>query len=193
MILALAGRRVDPADAAVVRFPLQNTAAVRGRIAAILASTQATSLVCSAACGSDLLALDAAHELALDCHIVLPFAKERFRATSVVDRPGEWGALFDRIVERAEVEGNLVILNLDKADDASFLAVNQAILAHARAIARSHAQPVEAALVWDGKPRDEMDITAAFGDAAKILGIPLREVSTLQAPSDKMTAWPHKS
>jgi hypothetical protein len=193
MILALAGRRVDPADAAVVRFPLQNTTAVRGRIAAVLASTQATSLVCSAACGSDLLALDAAHELALDCHIVLPFAKERFRATSVVDRPGEWGGLFDRIVERAEAEGNLIILNLDKADDASFLAVNQAILAHARAIARSHAQPVEAALIWDGKPRDEMDITVAFGNAAKTLGIPLREVSTLQVPSDKMAAWPHKS
>jgi hypothetical protein len=193
MILALAGRRVDPANATATRFPLENADAVRERIAALLANTQTTTLVCSAACGSDLLALDAAGKLALDCHIVLPFAKERFRVTSVVDRPGEWGPLFDRTIEHTEAAGKLVILNLPEDDDASYLAVNQTILARARAIARSQAQPVEAALVWEGRPRQGIDITAAFGTAAKTLGIPLREVSTLQAPFDKMAAWQHKS
>jgi len=193
MILALAGRRVDSPDAVVVRFPLENADSVKTRIAGLLGATQATSLVCSAACGSDLLALEAAHELGLDCHIILPFAKELFRATSVLDRPGAWGALFDQIVERAERTGKLTVLNLQEPDDASFLAVNEAILAHARALARSQAQPIEAALVWDGKSRDGLDITAAFANAAKNLGIPLREISTLPAPFDKMTAWPHKS
>jgi hypothetical protein len=193
MILALAGRRVDAADAAAARFPLEKVAAVRARIASLLAATQTTSLVCSAACGSDLLALDAACELALNCQIVLPFSKEKFRATSVIDRPGEWGPMFDRAIERAEAMGNLVILHLPEADEASFLAVNQAILAQARAIARLQAQPLEAVLVWDGQPRDAQDITAAFGEEAKTLGIPLREVSTLEAGSDKMTAWPHKN
>jgi hypothetical protein len=193
MILALAGRRVDASDAPVARFPLENISTVRERIATLLASTQTTTLVCSAACGSDLLALEAARELAVDCHIVLPFSKDRFRATSVVDRPGEWGPIFDRSIERAEAAQNLLILNLPEADEASFLAVNQAILARARAIARSAAQPLEAVLVWDGQPRDAPDITAAFGEEAKTLGIPLREVSTLEARSDKMTAWPHKN
>ena len=193
MILALAGRRVDAPDSAVVRFPLENTDSVKTQISSLLATIQATSLVCSAACGSDLLALEAAHELGLDCHIVIPFAKERFRATSVVDRPGAWGALFDQIVERAERTGRLAILNLKESDDASYLAVNEAILAHSRALARSQAQPIEAALVWDGKSRDGMDITAAFASSAKSLGIPVREISTLPAPFDKMTAWPHKS
>lgn len=193
MILALAGRRVDPADATAARFPLENAAAVRERIAAFLARTQTTTLVCSAACGSDLLALEAARELALDSYIVLPFAKDRFRATSVVDRPGDWGSLFDRTIERAEAVGNLTTMDLPEADEASFLAANEAILAQARIIARSQAQPLEAALVWDGQPRDATDITAAFGSAAKTLGIPLREISTLQAPFDKMTAWPHQS
>ena len=193
MILALAGRRVDAPDAAVVRFPLENTSAVRRQLAGILTATQTSALVCSAACGSDLLALDAARGLALDCHIILPFAKERFRATSVIDRPGAWGALFDQIVQRAEQAGKVTVLNLPEPDEASFLAVNEAILAHARALASSEAQPIEAALVWDGKPRDGMDITAAFAGAAKSLGIPVREISTLPASFDKMTAWPHKS
>jgi hypothetical protein len=193
MILALAGRRIDPADAAVTRFPLESAPAVRERIAAVLTATQTTTLVCSAACGSDLLALEAARALALDYYIVLPFSKDRFRVTSVIDRPGEWGQLFDLAIERARATGNLLTLDLPEADEASFLAVNRAILVRARAIGRSHAEPVEAALVWDGQPRDQMDITAAFGSEAKILGIPLREISTLKAPFDKMTAWPHKS
>jgi len=165
---------------------LQNTAA-------LMITTQTTALVCSAACGADLLALEAAHELALDCYIILPYPEHRFRTTSVVDRPGEWGPIFDRVIERAESMESLFILDLPEADDASFLAVNRAILGQARVLARSSAQPLEATLVWDGQPRDATDITAAFGEEAKSLGIPLREVSTLKAPSDKMTAWPHKS
>jgi hypothetical protein len=193
MILALAGRRIDPPDASIARFPLENAAAVRERIAALMITTQTTALVCSAACGADLLALDAAHELALDCYIVLPYPEHRFRTTSVIDRPGEWGPIFDRAIERAESVESLFILDLPEADDTSFLAVNRAILGQARVLARSNAQPLEATLVWDGQPRDATDITAAFGEEAKSLGIPLREVSTLKAPSDKMTAWPHKS
>jgi hypothetical protein len=193
MILALAGRRIDPLDASPSRFPLANSVMVRERIIALMTATQTTALVCSAACGADLLALEAARELALDCYIVLPFSEHRFRITSVIDRPGEWGPIFDRAIERAEAMENLFILDLPEADDASFLIVNRAILGQARVLARSNAQPLEAVLVWDGRPRDAADITAAFGEEAKSLGIPLREVSTLPAPSDKMTAWPHKS
>jgi len=193
MILALAGRRIDPPDVSITRFPLENSAVVRERIAVLMTATQATALVCSAACGADLLALEAAHALALDCYIVLPFSEDRFRDTSVVDRPGEWGPIFDHAIERAEAMENLFILDLPDADDASYLAVNRAILGQARVLARSNAQPLEAVIVWDGQPRDATDITAAFGEEAKSLGIPLREISTLNEPSDKMTAWPQKS
>jgi hypothetical protein len=193
MILALAGRRIDPPNASTVRFPLENVAMVRERIITLLAATQATALVCSAACGADLLALDAAGELALECHIVLPFPERRFRTTSVVDRLGGWGPIFNRAIERAEAQENLFILDLPDANDATYLAVNRAILGQARVLARSSAQPLEAVLVWDGQPRDTTDITAAFGEEAKSLGIALREISTLKEASDKMTAWPQKS
>ena len=179
MIVALAGRRVDPPGAAVPRFPLENASAVRTRIAALLAATHAATLVCSAACGAYLLALDSARELSIDYHILLPFSKDRFRAISVVDRPGDWGPIFDRAIERAEAAGNLVTFDLPETEEASFLAVNQAVFTRARVIARSHAQPLQAVLVWDGQPRDAEDITAAFGAEAKGLDIPLLEISTL--------------
>jgi hypothetical protein len=96
MVIALAGRRVDPPDADFVRFPLKNVLAVRLRIRDALTRHAATTVVASAACGSDLLALDEAGALGLRRRIVLPFDRARFRMTSVVDRPGDWGALFDR-------------------------------------------------------------------------------------------------
>ena len=47
-------------------------------------------LVCSAACGADLIALQAAGRVSLRRRIVLPFEPSRFRDSSVVDRPGDW-------------------------------------------------------------------------------------------------------
>src|SRR5947209_320182 len=95
MVIALAGRRIDAPNAETPRFPLENREKVGNRIRDFLAEHGATALVCSAACGADLLALEAAEELGLRRRILLPFAPDRFRATSVTDRPGEWGPLFD--------------------------------------------------------------------------------------------------
>jgi hypothetical protein len=178
MIFALAGRRVDAPDASAARFPPENASLVASRIAELFAAKHATTLVCAAACGADLLALDAARRLGLACHIVLPYPKDRFRATSVTDRPGDWGALFDDAIARAEAAGALLELNLPEADEASFLAGNRAILDRASALARAAAEPVEAVLVWNGQSRDELDVTAAFGEEAKSLGIPLSEILT---------------
>src|SRR5687768_5169361 len=95
--IAFAGRRIDAPGARVARFPLKNVPVVTKRIQDALEAARASTLVCSAAAGADLLALTVAGQLGLGCHILLPFAIERFRVTSVIDRPDErWGALFDR-------------------------------------------------------------------------------------------------
>src|SRR5258708_23324677 len=98
MIVTLAGRRIDPLNAPVARFPVENSAEVREQLVHLLQEQGATALVCSAACGADLLGLEAAGTLGLRRRVVLSFAPERFRATSVTDRPGEWGPLYDRII-----------------------------------------------------------------------------------------------
>lgn len=87
-VVAVAGRRVDVADAQIARFPYGNSEAVRAALLRTLESAVPLLVVASAACGSDLLALDAASAIGIRTRIVLPFAPEVFRETSVVDRPG---------------------------------------------------------------------------------------------------------
>ncbi len=101
MVIALAGRRIDPPDIANPAFPLANVDAVRIRLREFFQAQSAAALVCSAACGADLLALDVAGTLGIRRRVVLPFAAERFRETSVTDRPGDWGSIFDRVIADA--------------------------------------------------------------------------------------------
>src|SRR3984957_6214255 len=127
-VIALAGRRIDAPDTDPPRFPLQNVPIVRRRLAALFSAEHAEALVCSAACGADLVALEEAERLGLRRRIVLPFPPERFRETSVTDRPGDWGPVFDRLVAAAEAAGDLVILQSTGDDnDAAYAAAVQAI------------------------------------------------------------------
>src|SRR4029450_10857441 len=47
--------------------------------------------------GSALPGSDAAGALGVARHVVLPFDRIRFRRTSVVGRPGDWGPLYDAV------------------------------------------------------------------------------------------------
>lgn len=191
MIIALAGRRVDALDAQPPRFPLENTVQVQERISALLKERKATILVCSGACGADLLALNAAGELGLRRRIVLPFERERFRQTSVTDRPGDWGALFDKVSKEVEAVGDLIVLQNIVEDDA-YAITNKAILDEALALTRQDGSQgsntenpssslearVLAVLVWDGVERGEGDMTAAFAKEARAYGLKIADIHT---------------
>ena len=84
--LLLAGRQQRTGCAA--RVP-----AVREAIVKRLNELSAIGVVSSAACGGDLLALEAASSARIPTRIVLPFAADKFRKTSVIDRPDPayWG------------------------------------------------------------------------------------------------------
>src|SRR5688572_14676271 len=97
-VAALAGRRIDAADAQSVHFPLSNVSVVRQALVSIFLDKHVALLIASAACGADLIALDAALESGLRCRVVLPFEPDKFRETSVVDRPGEWGPIYDKAI-----------------------------------------------------------------------------------------------
>lgn len=186
MIITLAGRRIDAQDAPVACFPLEASGAVRSHIQTLLKKRRATVLVSSAACGADLLALEAAGGLGLRRRVVLPFAPERFRAASVTDRPGEWGALFDRIIAEVQRTGDLVLLDTKKENDEMFLSTNRAILDEAQKLAPQYTggtkamseSEVLAVIVWDGQPRKGIDITLDFANEARARSIPVAEVLT---------------
>jgi hypothetical protein len=178
MILAVAGRRIDDANAQDPHFPFHNVDLVRRRIRALLHASAATILVSSAACGADLIALGEARELGLSVRIILPFARDKFRVSSVADRPGDWGPVYDEIMDEAEASGTLQVL--DKTpDESSYRAVNAEILTVAVGLTNELRQPASAVLVWDGASKGDADITGDFAIEAKRRGLPVVEILTL--------------
>jgi hypothetical protein len=184
-VVALAGRRIDLPEAPVPRFPLENVQEVGRRVCEALCKMHAVALVCSAACGADLVALEQAKQLGLRRRIVLPFAPERFRESSVVDRPGNWGLVYDQQVAATAAAGDLLVLDATTGGDAAYAAANEAIVREAQALART-AQPdaphrLIAILVWDEAPRSDGDATARFRDLTRRAGFEEQSISTLSA------------
>lgn len=180
MIAALSGRRVDAADATVERLPLTNIELVAERIREVLASLPASALVCSAACGADLLALEVAGRLGIRRRIILPFEPEVFRLTSVVDRPGGWGDRYDRILKDVARAQDLVVLGLDQHDAAPYMTAAKAILDQAAELGQAEDHEVAAIVVWDGRSRRAGDVTEAFLSDARARRLAVTEVSTLK-------------
>jgi hypothetical protein len=178
MVVAVAGRRIDAADAETPRFPLANVPLVERRLDELFAREAAAALVSSAACGADLVALTVAGRRRMRRRVVLPFPADRFRVTSVVDRPGDWGPVYDRVL--ADLDPGDVVTVAGPGEGAeAYLAANRALLVEAAGLARSSGAAPLAVLVWDGAPRGSDDITAAFGDAARERGWRVAQVSTL--------------
>jgi hypothetical protein len=175
-IIALAGRRVD-APGAPARLPEARCRMVREQIRDLLSASDAAALVCSAACGADLLALEAAEELGLRARIVLPFSVDLFRTTSVTDRGGDWGLRYDRQIQRARPRGDILVLPPVAPDQEAYARANTTILDQALQLA--HGTEVIAAVVWEGQPRGPDDLTAAFADAARARDWPVREIRSV--------------
>lgn len=178
MVVALSGRRIDALHAARSAFPLENVDTVRARLLSALGDLHVSILVCSAACGSDLLALEAAETLGVRRRIVLPFDAKLFRKTSVVDRPGHWGPAFDRLVGAAAADGCLVNLALPQ-EEKSYAVANAFILEEAVRLAGATRDRVTAMLVWDGLSKGEADHTVWLRDAARAQNLHVVDVSTV--------------
>jgi hypothetical protein len=179
MIVALAGRRVDASDATESRFPPENIGIVKERIRSMFRDQKATTLVCSAACGADLLALEAAQDSEIRRRVVLPFTREEFRRTSVADRPGSWGKSFDRVLDDVQLERDLVLLGYAENDSAAYAATNSAILDEGIIIARTSGLALTAVVVWDCKSRGPDDLTEQFKKEAQRRHLPVLEIPTM--------------
>jgi hypothetical protein len=179
VVIALAGRRVDAANAETISFPLTNVSLVSRRLEELFTREAATALVSSAACGGDLTALAVAGARGMRRRIVLPFDRRQFRGSSVTDRPGDWGALYDRVLAELDPSDDIVTLDGRNEGDRAYAAANQAVLQEAIALARQSNIVAMAVLVWDGAPRGSDDLTAAFAEEARTRGLRVAEVRTL--------------
>jgi hypothetical protein len=175
-VAALAGRRIDRPDAEPTRFPISSINSVKQQLKDIFEQEKIDFLVCAAASGADLLALELALKLNIDFRIVLPFAPDRFRSTSVVDSSPVWGGTFDLVLTKAESAGNLVILDKVLADEDAYKYATRVILAEANAAAAP--DKAVAIVVWEGKARGLDDFTLQFRNLAIEAGMRERVVLT---------------
>jgi hypothetical protein len=179
MIFALAGRRIDPVSAKTRAFPLENVKIVRSRIREALQTYSPRAMVSSAACGADLCSLLEAGELGIRRRVVIPFDREKFRKTSVTDRPGDWGAAYDQVLDEVTAKGDLLVLDMHPDDIECYLRTNEAILEEATTLSKDLGEQATAVLLWNRSSRGEDDATARFGESGKKRSLPVLEISTL--------------
>ena len=190
-IVAFAGRRIDATDVKTPRFPLTQVDVVQKKIEELFRRDNVKTLTCSAACGADLIALQVAQKLGIHYRIILPFVSERFRVTSVMDRPctqeWNWGILFDQVIDIAQEKGELVVVETDEDRQIAYQSVNQAILNEALQQGRIQAatvplqeiHQVQAVIAWDGHARGPGDLTLHFAQEARSRGLVVKEILTL--------------
>lgn len=190
MVIALAGRRIDAPDASSPRFPTENIGKIKEKLGLFFIEKKPDWLVSSGACGADLIALDVAGELEINRKMILPFDAETFRLTSVVDRPGDWGTLYDRIYGELKNESNVIDLGYDKDEEDIYEKANFDILNEADKIYNelkndnSETEGVGnekkiAIIIWEGKPKNAGDTTDHFRQEAMKRGYKIREINSL--------------
>src|SRR5437762_8363502 len=100
-VLAFAGHMIDAPDRSTPRFPAALAPAVGAAIRERLARLHLPVVYTSAACGADLMFVEAALEIGAEVNVVLPFDREDFIRTSVAPGGGGWTARFDGALSRA--------------------------------------------------------------------------------------------
>ena len=139
---------------------------VRNDIQRVLVEYGIGTLVCSAACGADIVALEVAVELGLRLVIVLPFERDRFRATSVADRGEAWGARFDALLDEPNSQREVIVLTrAPGSDDAAYAQATKRLITEANQRAPKDNSALAIA-VWEGRARAGTDATQDFLDRA---------------------------
>lgn len=100
-IVVFTGHMLDAPGRAHPRLPEAAEGALAVRLAQRLEALDAGIGYCSAACGADLLFVEAMLTRGAEVHLTLPFARDDFLATSVAFAGPSWVERFERALARA--------------------------------------------------------------------------------------------
>ncbi len=154
-IAVFTGHMVDRPDRSRPRFPplAAFEERVKSAIRARLDEQDALIGYASAACGSDILFLEAVQERGGETVVVLPYDKELFRHDSVAIVPGsDWSRRFDDVLARSKV--HTVSTHRLALQGVSYEYANRVLHGLALIQAAQLGSSVTRLSVWDGGPGD---------------------------------------
>ncbi len=159
-VAVFAGHLIDRPDRREPRFPAALEPAVAAAIRERVRAIAPGFAYASAACGSDILFLEAADAVGAELHIVLPYNRVQFRDDSVSIGGGEWAVRYERVLERA-AEVTVASEHRIGSGAPSYEYAFRLLDGQAGIKADELDTEVTCLAVWDGMPGDGRGGTAA--------------------------------
>jgi class 3 adenylate cyclase len=163
-VLVYTGHMIDHPGRPHPRFPIEIEAAVSAVIRERLARVRPLAAYGSAACGSDILCLEAMRDLGGETHIVLPFPAAEFHRVSVDFAPGGWGERFERVLAAA-TSVTVTSEHRARGSAATFEYANFILTGIARLRSQVLQTDLQGLAIWDAQP------PGGGGGAASLVGL----------------------
>jgi class 3 adenylate cyclase len=150
-VLMYTGHMIDHAARATPRFPIELEGAMASAVREKLSVLRPLAAYGSAACGSDILCLEAMREAGGETHIVLPFPAQEFHRISVDFAPGGWSERFERALAAAD---SVTVTSDHRArgSSATFEYANLVLTGMARLRSQALQTQLLGLAIWDGSP-----------------------------------------
>ena len=160
-VVIFSGHMVDAPDRQIPRFPPRFVEAVAEQIRITLGACDAQIGISSAACGSDLLFIEAMLQRDAEIQVVLPWRKDEFKQTSVSAAGADWERRFDRALEEAT---SVTFLSQQGAPSGNlgYVYCNDCMNGMALFRAQKLGSDVQPIAVWDGQRGDGLGGTSSF-------------------------------
>jgi class 3 adenylate cyclase len=186
-IIVFAGHMIDQPGRAALRFPPQLEPAVARQIKARIEAIGAGLGYASAACGSDILFLEAMLENDGEIVVVLPYEREQFIRDSVNLIPGsKWVTRFKRVLERAS---RVVMASPQRLEigGVSYDYTNQLLLGLASIRASQLDTGLIPMAVWDRAPGDGSGGTASVVEHWHKIRLPVEIIDIVSLREEPAT------
>jgi len=162
VVVVFAGHMIDQPGRLLPRFPPPLEGRVAREITKTLKKLKASIGYSSAACGSDILFIEAMLARQGEVNLVLPFPREEFKKTSIdMVSEGKWGERFEQVLSRA----TRVVLASEHRSSGDPVAYEYSnLLQDGLAVLRTRVLDAELVpmAVWDGRPGDGPGGTASL-------------------------------
>lgn len=186
-VIVFAGHLLDSPQRTAPRFPPRLELPVRETLRDWLRPRRPLIGFSSAACGADILFLEALQELGGESRIILPFEEAEFVKDSVLPAGGEWHERFQRVLKNATqviTASPYRLANQGLAYHYANLMMQGWAIQRAAQLGNDRPLPV-GLVVWDGQPGDGPGGTASAVQQWQQGGLEVHQVN-LAAPVESV-------